>query len=251
MRFGYGAFRFETGEASLRGFRTVPTRNEKGFLEKITVTLDIDFEIIRDGQAAIKSRFDQIATAIRRDGRDVGFYHDTGARSAIFIVNAETASGVRIAQYPSLEPGDGADYATHHKGSCGFTAEYLPASFGGNQNGGTNGQMTNYAESVSVRGTGGPRWACDVVDRGRPRRFKLADYTPVTATQQGSITVISETPFYPNPNPPLWPALEDEEQRELTPDLQPASDGAWQCTLSWSYRFLSEGPLTGFPRARS
>src|SRR5688500_6680169 len=115
MRFGYGAFRFEQGEASLRGFRTVARRNEKGSLEKVTVTLDIDFEIIRDGQAAIKSRFDQIATAIRRDGRDAGFYHDSGARSAIFIVNSETASGVQITQYPSLEPDDGADYATHQK----------------------------------------------------------------------------------------------------------------------------------------
>lgn len=250
MRFGYGAFRFEQGEAALRGFRTVPTRNERGFLEKITVTLDIDFEIIRDGQAAIKSRFDQIATAIRKDGRDAGFYHDSGARSAIFIVNSETASGVRISQYPSLEPDDGADYATHHKGSCGFSAEYLSPAFAGGGGGG-QGQVTNYAESVSVRGTGGPRWACDVVDRGRPKRFKLADYTPVNATQQGSITVISKTPFYPNPNPPLWPALEDQEQREFTDDIQPASDGAWSCTRNWSYRFLSEGPLTGFPRARS
>lgn len=245
MRFGYGAFRFEPGEASLRTFRTVPTRNEKGFLEKITVTLDIDYEIIRDGQAAIKSRFSQIANAIRRDGRDAGFYHDSGARSAIFIVNSETASGVRISQYPSLESGDGADYATHHKGSCGFSAEYLPAKFGGGQ-----GQATNYAESVSVRGTGGPRFGIDVVDRGRPRQFRLADYTPVTATQQGTITVIAKTPFYPPANPPLWPGLEDVEQREITNDLQPANDGSWQCTLNWSYRFTSPGPLFGFPRTR-
>jgi hypothetical protein len=248
MRFGYGAFRFEEGEAALRGFRTVPTRNDKGFLEKITVTLDIDFEIMRDGQAAIKSRFDQIANAIRRDGRDVGFYHDSGARSAIFIVNSETASGVRISQYPSLESDDGADYA--NKGSVGFTAEYLPAAFGGNQNGG-QGQITNYAESVSVRGTGGPRYSVDVVDRGRPQRFKLADYTPVTATQQGTITVVSKSPFYQTPNPPLWPGLEEVEQREFTDDLQPASDGAWQCTRNWSYRFISPGPITGFPRVRS
>lgn len=251
MRFGYGAFRFEEGEAALRSFRTVPTRNDKGFLEKITVTLDIDYEIIADGQAAIKSRFDQIANAIRRDGRDVGFYHDSGARSAIFIVNSQTASGVRISQYPSLESGDGADYATHHKGSCGFTAEYLPAAFGGKGgSGGGGGQITNYGESVSVRGTGGPRWGVDVVDRGRPRRFKLADYTPVTATQQGSVTVVSKNPFYPPANPPLWPGLEDEEQREISPDLQPANDGAWQCTLNWSYKFTSPGPLFGFPRTR-
>lgn len=249
MRFGYGAFRFEPGEAALRSFRTVPSYNEKGFLEKITVTLDIDYEIIRDGQAAIKSRFMQIATAIRKNGRDVGFYEDSGARSAIFIVNSETASGVRIALYPSLEPGDGADYATHHKGSCGFTAEYLPSRFDGSQNGG-QGQVTGYSESVSVRGTGGPRYGVDVVDRGKPRRFKLADYTPVQATQQGSITVVSKTPFYPSPNPPLWPGLEEVEQREITDDLQPANDGSWSCTRNWSYRFLSGGPLTGSPRMR-
>lgn len=227
----------------------MPTYNERGFAEKITVTLDIDFEIIRDGQASIKSRFDQIANAIRRNGRDVGFYHDGGARSAIFIVNSETASGVRIAQYPSIESDDGADYATHLKGNCGFTAEYLPSAFGGNQNGG-QGEVTGYSESVSVRGTGGPRYSVDVVDRGRPRRYKLADYTPVEASQQGSITVLSKTPFYPTPNPPLWPGLEVGEQREITDDLQPASDGAWSCTRNWSYRFLSGGPLTGSPRTR-
>lgn len=250
MRFGYGAFRFEQGEAALRGFRTVASYNDKGFADKITATLDIDFEIIRDGQAAIKSRFDQIANAIRQNGRDVGFYHDSGARSAIFIVNSQTVSGVRITQFPSVEAGDGADYATHLKGSCSFMAEYLPSSFGG---GGGQGQVqvTDYQESVSVKGTGGPRYGYDVTDRGKSRRFVLADYTTVTATQQGSITVISKNPFYPTPNPPLWPGNEDEEERTPSEDIKPANDGSWSCTVGWSYKFTSSGPLTGHPKARS
>lgn len=252
MRFGYGTFRFEDGEASLRTFNRAVTYAQNGFAERIAVTLDIDFEIVRDGQAAIQARFDQIAAAFNRNGKDVGFYLDSGVPSRIFIKNSDTTSGVKITQLPSIEADDGADYATHLKGSCGFMAEYYPATLGlpsGGQTG-QNGQTTGYRETVSVRGTGGPRVAIDVTDRGLPKRFILADRTPVFAQQSGSLEVLSESPYYPAPNPPLWPALVDPEQTEVTRDLAPSDDGSYRSSVSWTYQFQSPGPLTGVPKNR-
>lgn len=249
MKFGYGAKRFEAGEFALRAFNTTPTRNEKGRLEKITRVLEVNFEIIRDSQADITRRFNEIAAAIRVDGKDVGFYEDDGGRSAIFIDSSETASGVLIAEYPGLSPDDGADYATHHKGSCAFAAEYLPSAFGGG--GGGQNELTDYREALSVRGTGGPRIVSVENDRGRPQQFVLADRTTIFAQQSGTLSVISERPYYPAPNPPVWPKLIVGESAEHSKEITPSNDGSFTCTVSWNYQFQSIGPLFGEPRARS
>ncbi len=251
MYFKAGSFAFETGEVQLKNFQTgTLTRSDTVIVEKMTTILDVEFTIVRDTQAAITARFNQIWNAVSRDGIDVGFYQDDGAKSAIFIDSSKTLSGTMVTQLPSVIPEDGADYCTHLKGSFGFMAEYLPSFAPGGGGGPRGSTVTGYREQISVRGDGGPRRAVDVVDRGPPRIYILADRTPVLAQQTGSVDIIANSGFYPEPNAPLWPKLLDSEQTEIVKNLEPQGDGSFRASVGWSYQFLSDGPLFGVPRVR-
>lgn len=249
MKFGYGGFRGETGEFALRTFTTTGKRGENKLLESVTRTLAVEFVIVRDGQAAITSRFSQIENSIRFDGRDVGFYLDSGAPSSIFIRNANSTSGVYITEFPGVVPEE-ADYATHLKGQCAFAADFSPVLFGGGSGGGGNqNQLSGFEETVQIQGDGGPRYGIAESDTGKPSRWQLTDYTPCFATQAGRATFIVERPTWPNPTQPYWPRLLNHEARSVQRSLREAG-GQYECTTSWNYTFEGTEPFTGSPTPR-
>jgi hypothetical protein len=248
MRFGYRTFRGEIGEFSCRSFTMVGQRNDRRTLGSVLVSMDVEFEIIRDTQAAITTRFNQIKAAILKDGGDVGFYQDNGARSAIFIDSSRTTSGVYITQHPSIVQGDGADYATHLKGSCSFAADLAPEDFGGAT--ANDGGLTRYQEVMTFRGNGGPRKVVVAGDRGDPVSYTLCDRTPVYATQSGRATWSGNRVWYPPPNPPLFPGLLDGEHEEPSYEIADATGGRCECTTIWNYPYQSVKPIFGRPKAR-
>ena len=240
MRLRVGSSLFAANSTDVRR-RVSAVLSDRGKPLRYTHTLTVRGELEGDSQAELSAASAALQTALLTQYQDIVFLDDSGSATDTALLNGTSISGVRVVDLDFPNDYGGAEYATLRSFSFVATADYLAGP----------DDTVRYSESVTVVGTGEADFSMRIPISGPPVKQILSTHTPVTATQQGSITVISETPFYPNPNPPLWPALEDEEQRELTPDLQPASDGAWQCTLSWSYRFLSEGPLTGFPRARS
>lgn len=248
MYLKVGSFSFETGEAQMRDFSTALPRNEAGFTDKVTTNIDIEFTVIRSTQNAVTSRINQIRNALR-DGVDVGFYHDDGSKSAIFVDSSQSLTGTMLTKFALVPEGPG-DYVTHHKGTFSYTAEYLPASISGNSSGPRQSTVLGYRESVTVKGTGGPRIAWDTVNKKKPRRFVLADYTPVAATQVGSIEVVAAGLWFPDPKPPLWPRLEIGEETTFPKDYEEQSDGRFKMTLGWNYQFISDGPLFGSPQRR-
>lgn len=249
MKFGYGGWRAEDGEFAVRTFSTVGKRGQNQQLESVIRTLDVEFQIIREGQAAISTRFAQLEGFIRFDGRDVGFYQDNGSPSRIFIRNAESTSGVYITQYPSVTPEDGADYATHLKGTCGFAAEYAPTGFFGGSGGGGRQQLSSYDETLSFQGNGGPRVGWAESDTQRARAYVLADYTKCMATQTGRASWVVDTPTWPSPNNPLWPRHLVNEADGVQKTLR-QSGGQFECTTTWNYSFEGSAPFFGTSRTR-
>lgn len=246
MIFKYGPFAFADGEARPTSFRMEGKRGNRLVLESVTRSLDIEFEIIRDGQQLLTNRFNQIAAAIQVDGRDAGFFHSTGGRSAVYLDSAISSSGVYITTYPSLNEMGEADYANSLKGRCGFAAVYEPGIIGGGGGGGGE-QLTDYSESLSFNGTGGPRIVWVENDRSAPEKYVLTNHTICTCEQRGSLSSLSPSV---QPNPPMFPDLEIVESRNISPVVGSRSDGETTYGISWSYLFQSSGPFSGQPKVR-
>lgn len=254
MQFRYGNFRSrEHDNFAYKGGGITARRNQSGRLEAVIVTMDFEFTLVADGQAALNLRFGQIQNAIIHDGYDVGMYLDSGQPSRIFIRSAETSTGTRITKYPFPDPEiPGADYATSLKGSCSFSAEYLPPQFlGGGEGGGDNATLTSYRESVTVTGNGGPRTVVQEYDRGLPERFVVADRTKVVATQEGSAVYEADAAnVYLDRTRPIWPNLLINESESTRKETVQLDEKRWQSTIAWNYQFESVGPLSANPNAR-
>lgn len=234
MLFGYGNWRAEAGEARPTSWTETITRSARQQIQSVTRTLGVEFEIIKDGQNAIQDRLAQIRAAIPGDGRDVGFYLDSGAKSGFFITQSETSSGVNVVQSVQPQPSDAADYATHLKATAAFQGVYTAAQiFGAAQ----LQVILDYGETVSMIGDGGPRYAILAVDTGPPHKYTLCDQTPVVVRQSGflvqSVPGVNANPYVASDE------FLDSESRELSPSVRWNSrSGQAEYALTWNFTFV-------------
>lgn len=245
MQFIYGTFQGQPSDnwAYAGGSRTGVYKN--GALASILQTVQYKFTIHADGQLALAARMQQIKNGIKYNGFNVGFLHDNNTPSHYFIDSSQTTSGVRITSYPWAQPEiPGADYATSLHGTCAFDAELLPEQIPGG--GGVGSVLVSYAESLSVRGDGGPRTAIQEFITGPPERFTLCDQTPCYATQSGAAVLEGFSPSqFSTVSAPMFPDLLIHESKGERRNVEQLTNQKWQCSIEWEYNFESIGPIDG------
>ena len=239
MKYRHGSFTSLDGEFFLRGFSRQMIRGARGTVAYERVTLSGGFEIIADGQQAITNRYNQIAAAFQQDDVDSGFLHTSGSRSAIFLVQSQSYSGVQVMQRPGLDPQNGADYATGHVGSFSVQSDVLSA-------GGSS--ILDYGESLTFSG-GGALWAPIITDTSPPYIVQTANQTPYFAVQEGFAVGRDGWPLV---NQPLWPEPIYQQSQSSIRTEAPKRNGnnATDFRVSWSYRFMAPEPLSGLPNIR-
>jgi hypothetical protein len=106
--------------------------------------------------------------------------------------------------------------------------------------------LLQFQETITLNGTGGPRYAYIEVLQGPPVRQTVCENTLIRATQSGHAIGLFSYPTVPQP---LWPFYEDEPARQIS-----KSGGQLQGTfysgygVQWGYQFTSDVPLFGNPR---
>lgn len=246
MYFGYGSFVSAAADNFRHTGGRIDSKINNGRLEAVIQSLDVEFTLHYDGQAALAARMATIRAAIKNWGFDVGFYHDDNSRSQIFIKDSETSSGVRITRYPFPEGTEGAgNYATGLVGGCSFQAEYLPAQWFGFSPGGNNANVVGYGQTVSYQGNGGVRRLIQEFTSGPPEGYIVADKTKCHATQAGAVVQEASAPdSFGQPIAPLWPNLVINESYTITKSNEQIDAKKWRCSLEWNYQFESVGPFS-------
>lgn len=240
MYFQYGNFAHPPGEVAFQSLQTRKLRTPRNQAFRYQKVLSCNLEIIADGQSAIRTRMNAISNAYSLDGFSAGFYHDDNTRSGIFLDSPSSESGVVVVDFPSAQRGDGADYATHEPMSFTLAADYIPLDAA---------EIIDYAETVSHRGTAGPRTTWQVTDIGDPVQWTLARKTTQVVVQSGFAV---GRRGYPNFNPPMFPQQflksEESEVRRETPDLNRQFYTGWKIYWTWVFEFGSQ--VGGLPRLR-
>lgn len=238
MLYKHGAFTSEDGEFSLRAFNVQRIRSSRNRAQYDRKTLSTSFCVYRDGQTAIKSRWDAIYNALKNDGVDSGFIHDGGAPSLLWLPNSGSTSGVQVVQPPSAEGQNGADYATGLMGSFSVMAEY-PIGLD---------NVLDYRETVTTTGNNGPLKSVIVTDTGPVLIVETARFSPCRATQSGYITTRGAWGI---PNAPIWPDLQINTSQGVSYEA-PRRNGSelTEFRVSWSYEFINDGPFNGRPLIR-
>ena len=158
----------------------------------------------------------------------------TETPSPHFIQSSATLGGTRVAAFEWLKDQNDGQYATGRSYRIVIEAD-LPS----------NVIYQEFTESITVRGTGGPRFVLLETLAGPPQKQIVSLRTIVRATQTGRAVGFRTYPTYPVP---LWPQHEKLDRRRQDKSSPSTFHGArinWP--ISWSYEFESLGPLGGTP----
>jgi len=160
------------------------------------------------------------------------------------LLSARTLGGVRVVQkptFPKFEGNEWGNFVTYT-----IVLEAVVPNFG------PEAQLLEWNETLTVQGTGGPRWIYLEPLYGPLVRQQVAQCTPVKIIQAGSAVGYFGRPLKP---PPLFPQYEHEEVRNLsntTPVRQGfgANAADIQFATTWQYNFEAPAPLGFEPTAR-
>lgn len=239
MYFKYGSFQFEDGEAVLGGFTRRMIRSAQDLAIREERVLSVGFQIVRNTQANIRSRYNAIYAALAVENQTAGWYHDDDSASAVYLPNqsddGNNLTGVLVMERPSIRPADGADYATHLDGQLVLRAEYRISGAPG---------LVDFSETVSVEGSGGPNIVAVPQDSGPPQLIATTFQTPVLVVQEGQAVGLNT---WPAPQPPYYPNELAGARRISRRSPRRRGGGLTDYPVSWSYRFVLTGPTAGYP----
>lgn len=238
MYFQYGSYQHAENSVNL----TVSKRanlNARGFTSHTTWQMTLEGVLIPSNatQTQIRNDIQQLEIAYSVDGRDAGLYHDDGTVSPHFIRSSTTLGGTRVVEFEWMKDENDGQYATGRSYRITIEAD-VPS----------NVAYQQFNESISVRGTGGPRFVLLETLAGPPQKQIVNRRTVIRATQSGSAVGFRTYPPYPKP---LWPQHEKLDRRRQDKAAPTTLHGArinWPIT--WSYEFESFGPLAGVPHRR-
>lgn len=188
-------------------------------------------------QAGLRTQINALDAAYAIQGQEWGLYHDDATLSAHYLPHSSTLMRpIRVVKPPSYDRSEAAEYATERTYSIELEAEYRS----------WEPNFIEFSESVTISGTGGPRYVVTELLLTLPVRDKVTNATLVKATQSGQAFGWQSRPYSIVP-PPLWPQVEDVWARQIT-EISPEQQGPGlyrRYGIAWSYSFTSHLPLFG------
>ena len=243
-------FTHDNNEATFR-FRIEPQYADNGLLVGTKRMAYLKGRLVAADATALSAKVTALEAAYSTTAGDfVLVQNDNSTQTPWKITGSQTVGGIRLKrlEYPNQSPGDWTTYLDYEID--------IEADFGGVGlvGGGGAGQSSviSWNESLSFRGTGGPRFIIKELRNGPPQKQIVSQRTPVYCSQRGDAVGLYN---YPNPSNPAFPAYEMLPEREISrtsADMVGQSAGGGQqkqrnFRIAWSYSFQAPGYITASP----
>lgn len=236
MYFQYGNYKHAVNEASIN-IGWTPMKDQKGRIYGKRHIWTINGEIQAASQSALSTALLSLEAAYAVNGAGlVGLFFDDGTPTQHVITPNNMLRGVTIENF---QYGDSrsAEYSTFRTYSIGL--EILEKIT-------INTNAIDFTETLSLSG-GGPRHVFLQPLNGLPIKQRVAEATTYKAVQSGQATGLFSYPRIP---PPLFPAFEHRDQRQISMTSPETQDNLrTQFTVTWQYLFESPAPLRALPHA--
>lgn len=226
MYFSYGDYIHAKNEIEFSSIshKTEFSRRGKVQCEKVTWGLAGVLHSSDDTIATLTVEMAELQEAYREQFQNaILFLDDLVTPTQHALYNALAWGGVRVVGF-NWAPSKGAEYTTYR----GYSIT-LQADFPGDDN------LVEWQETVTIRGTGGPRFVYLEVTEGEPQKQIVQQRTTMKATQTGSAKGLYSHPGF---NEPYWEQDEHELERGRTrgsPDQ--VGENRWHFPIAWSYNF--------------
>lgn len=235
MYVKYGNYQHVDNEAAI-SMSASSEFTDRGVLKSSKATCQITGVIIGTSQDDLRTKASAMMQAYQIQNQFLGWYHDDGTLSHIYLDPAQALGGVKVTRPVSFTNARGrAEYATGRSFEITVEADY-PALYNG---------LLSFQETISFQGNGGPRHVFFELMQGDPVRQQVAAKTLYRATQSGN--AVGQL-GYPTPPAPLWPSY------MLNPDSGVTYIGGnftgstyVGFGISWNYQFVSDVPFSGLP----
>lgn len=231
MQLTYGTYTHADNEVTLTiSYRPV---YERGVKVKVTAVWTIDGKLQADDVAGLSTAITALEAGYATNGQNLSL-----GGTAHALLSSECIGGTRVTEL-SYPVGDGAEYVTFRSYRITVEGDLAVTN--------TTALLTEFTESIRLSG-GGPKWVMLTPAIGPPQPQQTRGQMPYVAVQSGSAVGFGQYPTVP---PPIWPAAEHRERRQITAGSPKVTAGAAQYyTIQWSYEFESSTPLIGTPTIR-
>lgn len=238
MQLRYGSLTFDADSCEVT-MNIETLTNQRGVPYAQMVQMSVSGYLAGADTTAVNSACTTLQSALQSPYRDLVVYTDAGVATHLALYNVGSTTGV-IVSGPRFPVGRGAELVTMRKFEFSARAEY-PLTSGATV-------IQSFRESVSVTGTGGPRFIYKPALVGPPQKQVVQAQTVVRATQSGQAVGYLD---YPTPPTPLWPQSEHEEQRQISRTGGIFRGKTWQdFQISWVYQFEGVGSVNARPNLR-
>lgn len=242
MYFKYGSYQHDDNSVEFQ-HSIVAKLDSGGVPFGYTETYRLKGEIRAADQASLTTALEALKAAYAIPFQDLILYDNSGSETTHALKNSNTLGGVRVIQPPSYPSSLGAEYSTFRTFEIMVAAD-TPLSTQGNSS------VTDWQESLTFIGTGGPRHVWQTLLTGTPIRQQVSELTTIKAIQRGTATGYAD--YVPFPAP-LYPIdVEHQEQRMYdrgTPQFKGSGVNRYY-PCSWTYVFEFNNPATGNPTGR-
>jgi hypothetical protein len=234
--FEYGSYRHEQGEVYPRAIEIIAQESDRGYRWAFDYRMEIagNFCQAPDNPltpATIDAKILALTAAYGDDYQNFGFLFGDLTRTSHYLEtdDARNLSGNKVLSR-SWDYQSPAEFANTRSYAIRLGAR-VKSSYS---------SILYFQETVSQRGTGGPRWTYRERWQGDPIREDITEQTSVELVQSGIIVGLDS---FLEPPEPWWPDDEQEEFRyiqRISPRLHghPSFSRVTHHTVRYAYRFL-------------
>lgn len=197
-----------------------------------------------DDQADAVSKVNTLKNAYKVDGLKLSWHYNDGTETPLGLSSVFSFNGTKVIMPPTLDNPDPTQWATYvyYSLAVEVMVDLYPAGETFNPN-----PVVSFTETVAPTGNGGPIHVLVPQDQQRWQFQRSRRFSPVTATQSGTLVTLNN---YSLPPRPLWPASPpfqgwrstdpNKPQRVAPKKLGPR---VLEFPISWTYHFEFNAPL--------
>lgn len=236
----YGGYAHDPSDAEVMISREGVT-SELGIVYAVRERWNINGRLHANDLPGINAAVESLYEAYSHDRQDIEL-----VGSSHVMRSHDTINGTRVAMPPSFPKGNGAENSTFRSYTLAVEGEF---AFSG------DGILLSWAETLSFRGVGGPKWGLLETLNGQWPLQQFTDMSAMFCTQRGSAIIApasaqrNDYGEYWLPPYPIFPQWEHSDKRDISFE-QPA-DLYGKRVTHWSYDFEFNVPLLGrgFPNS--
>lgn len=242
MYFKYGPYQHDDNSVAFSLSRTAKL-DSGGVPYGYTETYKLSGRLQADTQAEITAAIDALKAAYSVQFQDLVLYDNSGNVTSHALLNNNTLGGVKVVEGPSFPNSMGAEYSTYRNYEIVVAAD-TPLTGQGNNS------VTDWNESLTFIGTGGPRAVWQPMITGTPLRQQVSELTTIKAIQRGTAVGFADYISFAAPLFPIEYEHQDQRVWERSTPQYMGNGVKRYYPCNWTYLFEFNNPQTGNPTGR-